>query len=180
MESGAGTVRDLGDFGDGLQRAELVIGVHDADQHGLRAQCAADVFGTDDAARSDAQAGDFHAFRAELLGGREHGRVLDGAGDDVLAGGAVGARQAEYGEIIGFGAAAGEDDFGGGGVDEGGYLPARGFQALLRALSEMVDAGRVTIHLSEARHHRLENFRSDGCGGVVIEIEMLHLNLFYQ
>ena len=61
------------------------------------------------------------------------------------------------------------------GVDEGRYLAARGFQPLLRALSEMVDAGRVTIHLSETRHHRLENFRSDGCGGVVIEVEMLHL-----
>jgi hypothetical protein len=34
--------------------------------------------------------------------------------------------------------------------------------------------------LSEARHHRLENFRSDGCGGVVIEVEMLHLRPFYQ
>jgi hypothetical protein len=34
--------------------------------------------------------------------------------------------------------------------------------------------------LSEARHHRLEYFRSDGCGGVVIEIEMLHLKPFYQ
>jgi hypothetical protein len=34
--------------------------------------------------------------------------------------------------------------------------------------------------LSETRHHRLENFRSDGCGGVVIEVEMLHLYSFYQ
>jgi hypothetical protein len=34
--------------------------------------------------------------------------------------------------------------------------------------------------LSEARHHRLEDFRIDGSGGVVIEVEMLHLNPFYQ
>jgi hypothetical protein len=34
--------------------------------------------------------------------------------------------------------------------------------------------------LSEARHRRLQNLRIDGCGGVVIEVEMLHWNSFYQ
>ena len=48
------------------------------------------------------------------------------------------------------------------GVDQRGDLPARRFQPLLRALAEMVDAGRVTIHLTETRHHRLQNFGSDG------------------
>ena len=62
----------------------------------------------------------------------------------------------------------------------GAHLAACGFQALLGGLSEMVDAGRVTIHLFEARRHRLENLRRDGCGGVVIEVEMLHVSSFYQ
>ena len=48
------------------------------------------------------------------------------------------------------------------GVDQRGDLAARRFQTLLGALSEMVDAGRVTIHLTETRHHRLQNFGSDG------------------
>jgi hypothetical protein len=34
--------------------------------------------------------------------------------------------------------------------------------------------------LSETRHHRLEYLRRDWCGGVVIEVEMLHLSPFYQ
>ena len=106
--------------------------------------------------------------------------MLDSAGDDVLASGIGGARQAEDGKIVGLGASAGKDNFGRGGVDERGHLPARGFQALFGALSEMVNAGRVTIHLSEARYHRLENFRCDGSGGVVIEVEMLHVKPFYQ
>src|SRR4051812_1620497 len=106
--------------------------------------------------------------------------MLDGAGDDMLARGVGCARQTEYGKIVGLGAAASEDDFGRGSVDEGSHLAARGFQPLLRTLSEMVNAGRVTIHLSETRHHRLENFRSDGCGNVVIEVEMLHLYPFYR
>src|SRR5664280_2044707 len=71
VEGGAGLVGDPGYFGDGLERAEFVIGVHDADQHGLGAQGAADVFGTYDAARGDAQAGDLAAFGAQLFGGRE-------------------------------------------------------------------------------------------------------------
>ena len=106
--------------------------------------------------------------------------MLDGAGDNVLVRGGRGARHAENGEIVGLGAAAGEDDLRRGGVDERGHLAARGFQALLGGLSEMVDAGRVTIHLSEARHHRLEDLRIDRCGGVVIEVEVLHLDPFYQ
>ena len=107
--------------------------------------------------------------------------MLDGAGDDVACGRRSGrATTSEDRQVVGFGAAAGEDDFARRRRDERGQLAARGFQALLGGLSEMVDAGRVTIHLTETRHHRLENFRSDGGGGVVVEIEMLHLNLFYQ
>ena len=124
----------------------------------------------------DAQARDLHAFRAQLLGGREHRRMLDGAGDDVLARG--GGRRAVRPRMARLSASVPplvKTISAADGVDEGGHLAARRFQPLLRALSEMVDAGRVTIHLSEARHHRLENFRSDGSGGVVIEVEMLHL-----
>ena len=90
--------------------------------------------------------------------------MFDGAGDDVLARLRGGARRAEDREIVGFGAAAGEDDFGGVGVDQGGHLAARGFQPLLRGLSEVVDAGRVTIHLTEARGHVS---RTSGATGVV-------------
>ena len=70
----------------GCMRAELVIGVHDADQHRLGAQRAADVVGADDAARRR-RAGSVTATPSalQLLGGREHRRMLDGAGDDVLA-----------------------------------------------------------------------------------------------
>jgi hypothetical protein len=34
--------------------------------------------------------------------------------------------------------------------------------------------------LSEAGHGRLENLRIDGRGGIVIEVEVLHLDPFYQ
>jgi len=180
VQHGARLVDDAGDFGDGLERAEFVIGVHDADQHGFGAQRAADVVGADDAAGRNGQAGDLHTLGAQLLGGRDDGGVLDGAGDDVPARGGGGARHAENGEIVGLGAAAGEHDLRRAGVDHRGHLAAGGFQTLFRRLSEMVDAGRVTIHLSEAGHRRFQNFRIDRRGGVVIEVEMLHWKTFYQ
>jgi hypothetical protein len=34
--------------------------------------------------------------------------------------------------------------------------------------------------LTETRHYRLQNFGSDRGGGIVVEIEMLHLLLVYQ
>ena len=130
---------------------------------------------------ADAQAGDVHAFRAQLLGGREHRRMLDGAGDDVLA--RPRRRRASAPRMARLSASVPplvKTISAADGVDQGGHLAARRFQTLLRALSEMVDAGRVTIHLTETRHHRLENFRSDGCGGVVVEIEMLHLTFILR
>jgi hypothetical protein len=42
----------------------------------------------------------------------------------------------------------------------------------------MVDAGSVTIHLTERRHCGLQNFGSYRGGGVVVEIEMVHLKVF--
>ncbi len=53
-------------------------------------------------------------------------------------------------------------------------LPAGRFQPLFGGLAEMVDAGSVTIHLTETRRQRLQNLGSDGSGGVVVEIEALH------
>ena len=52
---------------------------------------------------------------------------------------------------------------------------ADAFETLLGGLSEMMNAGSVTIHLTETRHHRLQNLRSDRCGGVVVEVKPLHV-----
>ena len=41
MQRHSGLMGDARDIGDGLHGAQFVIGVHDGDQHGLGAQCAA-------------------------------------------------------------------------------------------------------------------------------------------
>jgi hypothetical protein len=57
-------------------------------------------------------------------------------------------------------------------------LPTRGFQLPLGSLAEIVDAGSVTIHLTETQRERLLNFGSDGGCGVVVEIKALHVISF--
>jgi hypothetical protein len=106
--------------------------------------------------------------------------MLDGADNQMGVRARRRADHSEYREVVAFGAAAGEDHFRGIRVDERGHLPAGGFQLLLGGLAEMVDAGSVTIHLTETRRHRLENLGSDRSCGVVVEVEMLHVPLFYQ
>ena len=170
----AGRARDAGDFGDGLKGAQLVVGVHDGDQHGLRPQGAPHVVGTTmppepTRRRVTATPSRSSCRQGASTAGCSMALVI------TCGGTGRGAHHAEHRQVVGFGAAAGEDDFVGVGVDQGGQLPPRRLQPLLGALAEMVDAGSVTIHLTETRHHRLQNFRSDGGGGVVVEIEVLHL-----
>ncbi len=69
------------------------------------------------------------------------------------------AHHAQHRHVVGLGAAAGEDHFGGARVDQRGQLPPRRFQPLLGGLPEMVDAGSVTIHLTETRHHASPELR---------------------
>ena len=76
---------DAADFFDGLDRAEFVVRVHHADQNCFRPQGAANIFGIDDACAADGNEGDVDALRFQRLAGIEHGVMLDGRGDDVLA-----------------------------------------------------------------------------------------------
>ena len=85
VEKDAGLAGDARDLGERLHRSQLVVGVHDGDKHGLGAQGAADVAGGNQAVGGDADARHRNALAFELGAGGEHGRVLDGSGDDVLA-----------------------------------------------------------------------------------------------
>ncbi len=77
--------------------------------------------------------------------------------------------------VVGFGAAAGEDDFLRAGTDEGGDLFARHFYACASLLAEGVDGGGVSEFPGEIREHGVKHFRLDGGGGVEIEIDAVHI-----
>src|SRR6202167_6666383 len=84
------------------------------------------------------------------------------------------ARGSEKRQIIRLGTAAYEDDLARLAAHRRGGLPPRHFQPLLSLLSEMMDAGSVTIHLTETRHRGLQHFRRHRGRRVVIEVETLH------
>jgi len=80
----------------------------------------------------------------------------------------------EDGMVVGFGAAAGEDDFRGTRADEGGDLFAGGFDGGACALAGRVDRGGVGEIGGEIGEHGVEDLGIDGRRGVVIEVDAVH------
>ncbi len=76
--------------------------------------------------------------------------------------------------IVGFGAAASEDDFLGPRADEGSDLLAGGFHSAAGTLTGSVDGSSVAKLLGEIGQHGVEHFRLDRRGGVEIEIDAVH------
>jgi hypothetical protein len=81
---------------------------------------------------------------------------------------------AEDGVVVGFGAAAGEDNFLGTSADERGDLFAGRFDGGAGALAGSVDGGGVGEVAGEIGKHGVEDLRVDGRRGVVIEIDAVH------
>lgn len=162
MEERAGGVRDFGHRFDVLDGAELVVGVHDGDERGVGADGVPDSSGRDEAVRVGFDDGD-----VEIAAGGEDGGVLNVRGDDV-------AVYAEDGEVVRFGAAAGENDFLGRAVEEGGNLAAGAFEDLFGLLAGLMDTGGIPESIAEDGHERVDHGRCDGRRCVVIEIKALH------
>ena len=76
------------------------------------------------------------------------------------------------GEVVGFGAAAGEDySVAGACTEEFGDAVAGVFQGPAGAAAEFVLAGWVEIGLAPAGAHRFDDFRENGRRGVVVEVD---------
>ena len=94
------------------------------------------------------QIGDFVAVFFQALAGVEHSLVLDGLGDDVIALFAVHLRDALDHQVVGFGGAAGEDDFLRRGADQRGDLLARRFHGFFAGPAEASDCGSRHCQIS--------------------------------
>ena len=97
--------------------------------------------------------------------------MLDVGGDDVAVG------DAENGEVVGFRAAAGEDNFLGRAIEESGGLAARAFQGLFGVLAGLMDTGGIPESLTECGEHGVNHRGGDWRRGIVIEIIALHLSI---
>ena len=143
VEECAGRVRALGQLAHGLDDAGLVVGEHDADELGIRPRrCvrpSALSAHFDHSLRRARQKGDLDAALRQLLGGMQHGVVLDAAGDQVVAG----REHAEQRHVVALGAAGGEDHLGGAAVQQPGDRLARAVHGGARVLAALMDGAGV-------------------------------------
>ncbi len=101
------------------------------------------------------------------------GVVFDGGGNDVMsgAGAAHGGGDADGGGVDAFGAAAGEEDFGGARV-EGGCDPGAGvIDGGLGAAADAVEAAGVAELGAEEGEHGVPGLGADGGGCGVVEVD---------
>ena len=159
VEEGSSVMGEGGKFGDRLEGAELVVGVHDGDEAGLWAEGGLQGGGGYQTVRVRLQDGEV-GVTGERLG---DGGMFERGGDDV----AVGAGE---GEVVGFSSAAREDDFFGRAAEAGGELAAGGFEELFGALAMLMDAGGVAVGFRQHWNECGEDVGGDWGGRVMVEV----------
>ncbi len=178
MKDDALFLGDLADLGNRMNRADLVVGPHDRDEHGLVGDRAAHRVGIDHPVLVDRQIGDRRLARPlERAATVEHRLMLGDASDDVVALVLVKLDDALDCKVVGLGGAAGENNFLGLGADQRRDLIARAIDGLFRFPSEaVVAAGGIAELLGEIRQHRIEHARIDARGRVIVHVNgLFHL-----
>ncbi len=171
VEENIGLARDPADLLDRLHDSGFVVGHHDADQLGIRAQRFADVVGINFSAAAYGDAGNLAPRLFQTLAGVEHGVVLDGRSDHVVAA----ADETKNAQVIRLSPTAGKDHLRGTRVQQRSHRGPRLLYRRPRVLPVMVDGGCIAELLHVERPHRVKHFRQDGSGGVVVEVDSLHV-----
>jgi hypothetical protein len=177
VQRDAALTADRGDLSKRLDDADFVVGEHHRDKRGVVADCRGDGLRVKPAGPRTAMlfhAEQSHAVTAATEAGEgvEHGLMLRGDADQMVAASARAFRDAADGEVVALGGAAGEDDLGRVGIDRGSDFRARLLNRLARGGAEGVtDAAGVAVILREIRQHRVEHARVDAGGGVIVEVD---------
>ena len=164
----------VADGGDVLYDADFVVDVHDGDEGGVCTQRGFKFVDINEAIGFGVEIGDFIAFAFQLPAAVEYRFVFGFAGDDVFTTLGVKMRGTFDGEVVGFGGAAGPDDFFGITVKQIGDVFARlfnrgfGFPAIgmgtRGGITELAFHCQVGAHLfGHARVYR--------GGGRIVEIK---------
>src|SRR5262245_32190688 len=143
MEQNSVLTCDTAYLGDRLDRAYLVVGVHEADQDGSGADRPSDIVCINPAKAVDGHNADLEAELRQEPARFDNCRMLDGAGDDVITLRLQRTGHALECEIVGLAATAGEDDFVVFGPEQRGHLAARMFKGSLRVLGGPMAARRI-------------------------------------
>ncbi len=125
MEEDAMIAGDLRRLHDRLDGADLVVGVHEADEDRIAPNRLAHFVGIDEAEAIDRHERDRRAEPFEEAARFENGGVLDRGGDDMRRLAAAGEEHPFEREIVGFAAAAREHDLVGSATQERSDLRPR-------------------------------------------------------
>ena len=166
-----GSLRQLANRLDG---ADLVVGEHDGDQDGVRADGRLEILHAHEAVLVHGQVGHLEALALQRLAGVQHGVVLDGARDDVAPFGGVGPGEALDSPVVRFGSAAREEDLARGGADEGGQALAGCGHGVGGLLAQGVNRGGIAEMLGEVGGHGLHHFGTDGRRGRMVKVDLPH------
>ena len=162
---------DFADGGNILHDADFVVHPHHGNQDGVVADGGFEFFQINQTVFLHAEIGYFKTLAFEFAHGVEYGFVFGFDGDEVFAFGFVEVCRAFDGEVVGLGRAAGEDDFFGIGVNQGGDVGACFFNGLFRCPAECVAVGSgVAEGFGQIGNHFFGNAFVNGGGGGVVEI----------
>ena len=145
VEADAMLVGNFRDVGDRLNRADLVVGVHDADQAGVGCDRLADIIGIDEAGAIDWNITHGHAKLGEMVAWLQRRRVLDLRRDDVRW---TLVRRAAYAlerKVVRFAAATCENDLVRRAAEQRRDLPSRVFQCGFGRRRCPMATGRISV-----------------------------------
>ena len=171
MENNAFFAAQRANGGDVLNHADFVVDEHHADQNGVRPNRCLEHFHVQQPVRLNIQVSHFKALPLQLAAGVEHSFVFSLDSDQVLAFGLVEVRSTLEGQIVGFGRAAGPDDFTRVGTNQLGHLLAGFFNGGFSFPAPGVAAGgRVAEMLAQPGNHCVHHARIAGIGGAVVHV----------
>ena len=161
------------DFRDGIDGADLVVGVHHRYHGGAVGDGVVHPVRLDHTVVIDREIGDLPATVFELLAGVEDGMVLGGGGDDVPTRFFQGICRAANGRVVGLGPAAGENHLAVTAVEDASDALTGRVQGVTGFLPDGVDAGSVAVQPSEIGQHRLQDALVHGRGAGVVKVDVV-------
>jgi len=165
---------DAADLCDRLDGAHLVVGMHDADENGLRRDRPDYIVGIDPAEAVDRNDAHVEALPFQEAAGPEDCRMLDGTDNDVVALAPQRPGHPFEGEVVGLAASAREDDLVAVGAEHRRDLAASFLECSLRTRSCPMPARRIAETIFQERPHRRGDRGIDRRAGVVVEVYARH------
>ncbi len=162
-----------GDFGNGVDGANLIVGVHYGNNGGLAGDGVIDSLRVNLAVVINGQAGYVPTAVFQYLASVQYGVVFGAGRDDVAAGFLQRVGGAPDGGVVGLGAAAGEYHLAVAAVERFGHALAGGVQSVAGFLPDGVDAGGVAVELGEIGQHRLEHALVHRRGAGVVKVDVV-------